>query len=270
MQEMNNWLNIFMQSTQGAMEMIMAFVPKFFASLLILIIGWIVAKLVQKASNKVFELIGINKLSTKAGVENFLISAGFPGNLSYVFSRILFWTVLLIFILPISDILSFTFFANIVNLALAYIPNIFLAMLVILVGSWAAKLLSGMIRGSSIRLGVEYAEVLGTIVNVGVLIITFVIALSQLKIDATILANILLLVIGAFAIGLAISIGLGSKDLVRNIISGVYIGKNIKPGSTVRIKDLTGKLIDIGPVISTIEVENKEIKVNNSSFMENL
>ena len=270
MQEMNNWLNIFMQSTQSALEMIISFVPKFFASLLILIIGWIVAKIIQKASNKFFELIGINKLSTKAGIENFLISAEFPGNLSYIFSRILFWTVLLIFVLPISDILGFTFFANLVNIGLAYIPNIFLAMLIILIGSWAAKLLSGMIRGSSVRLGVEYSEVLGTIVNIGVLIITFVIALSQLNIDATILANILLLVIGAFAIGLAISIALGSKDLVKNIISGVYIGKNIKTGSTVRIKDMTGTLIDIGPVISTIEVDDKKVKVNNSSFMENI
>ena len=39
MQEMNNWLNIFMQSTQGALEMIMAFVPKFLASIVILLIG---------------------------------------------------------------------------------------------------------------------------------------------------------------------------------------------------------------------------------------
>lgn len=270
MQQMNNWLNIFMQSTQGALEMIMGFVPKFFASLIILLIGWIVSKIIQKVSNKFFDLIGINRLSTKAGIENFLIASGFPGNLSWIFSRILFWTVLLIFILPISDIMGFSFFANMVNDVLTYIPNIFFAMLVILVGSWAAKLLSGMIRGSSVRIGLEYSEALGTIVNIGVLLITFVIALSQLKIDATILGNILLLVIGAFTIGLAIAIGLGTKDLVKNIISGVYIGKTVKPGSTVRIKDMTGKLVDIGSVISTIEVDNKEIKVNNSSFMENL
>jgi small-conductance mechanosensitive channel len=127
-----------------------------------------------------------------------------------------------------------------------------------------------MIRGSSIRLGMEYSEALGTIVNIGVLIITFVIALTQLKIDATMLGNILLLVIGAFAIGLAIALGLGAKDFVKNIISGVYVGETVKPGSTVRIKDMMGKLVDIGPDISTIEVNNKEIKVNNSSFMENL
>lgn len=270
MQEMNNWLNIFMQSTQGALEMILAFVPKFLASIIILIIGWIVAKIIQKLSNKFLDLLGINKLSRKAGIENFLVSAGFPGNFSWAFSRILFWTILLIFVLPISDIMGFSFFANMVNDALAYIPNIFFAMLVILVGSWAAKILSGMIRGSSIRLGMEYSEALGTIVNIGVLIITFVIALSQLKIDATILGNILLLVIGAFAIGLAIALGLGARDLVKNIISGVYLNKTVKTGSTVRIKDMVGKLVDIGPVISTIEVEDKPIKINNSSFLENL
>lgn len=268
MQEMNNWWNIFMQSTQGALEMIMAFIPKFLASIIIFIIGWIIAKLVQKISNKFFDLIGINKLSARSGIESFLISAGFPGNLSWIFSRILFWTILLIFVLPISDILGFTFFANMVNDALAYIPNILLAMAVLLVGSWAAKLLSGMIRGSSIRLGIEYSEALGTIVNIGVLIITFVIALSQLRIDAAILGNILLLVVGAFAIGLAIALGLGARDLVKNILSGVYIGKTVKPGSTVRIKDMMGKLVDIGPVISTLEVDEKQIKVNNSSFME--
>ncbi len=268
MQEINNWLDIFMQSTQGALEMIISFVPKFFASLIILIVGWITAKIIQKLSNKFLDLIGINKLSTKAGIENFLISSGFPGNLSWTFSRILYWTVLLIFILPISDIMGLPFFANLVNTALAYIPNIFLAMLVILVGSWAAKILSGMIRGSSVRLGIEYSEALGTIVNIGVMIVTFIIALSQLKIDATILSNILLIVVSAFAIGLSIAFGLGAKDLVRNVISGVYISKTIKTGSTVRIKDMVGKLVDVGPVISTIEVDDKQISVSNGSIME--
>ncbi len=270
MNQINNWLDVFMNSTAGALQAVMEFVPKFIGAIVLLFLGWLVAKLVQNIANKLFDLIGINKLSRKAGVEQFLVFSGFASNLSWLFARIFFWGVILIFLLPISDILGIKFFGELVNQAIAYFPNIIVALIVILVGSWAAKVLSGMMRGSATRIGLEYSETLGTIVNITVLVVTFIIALSQLKIDATILGYILLILVASIAVAFSISFGLGAKGIIGNVLAGVYLSRSVKPGSIIKSKDLKGKLINIGTVYSTIELENKEeVKVSNSALLQN-
>lgn len=271
MEQINNWLSVFMQSTQGALTMVISFIPKFIGAFLIFIIGWIIAKILEKVAKKFFELIGINKVSQKSGVENFLVSSGFSGNLSWIFARILFWGIILIFLLPVADILEFNFFADIVNSAIAYIPNVLIALLIVLFGSWAAKVISGMVRGGSVRLGSDYSEILGTLLNITILVVTFIVALAQLKINAAILGNILLIVVGSLAVGLAIAFGLGSQNIIRNVVAGVYIGKSLKPGSIIKTKLIEGKLIEVGTVTSVIETSEKQIiHISNNNLIDNI
>lgn len=270
MEQVTNWLDVFMNSTQYALGSVFAFLPKLLGAIIIFLIGWLVAKLFEKLFNKIFGLIGVNKLSQKSGVENFLGSAGFERDLSWIFARIIFWGIILIFLLPVADILGFVFFANIVNQAITFLPNIIIALLIVLFGTWGAKVLSGMVRGGAVRLGAEYAEVLGTVVSVTILVVTFIVALSQLNIDATILGNILLIIVAALAVGLAIAFGFGAKDITKNIIAGAYLSKVVKPGSLVKTANLEGKVVEIGSVTSTVEVNDKKIQIANSALLESI
>lgn len=268
MQDFTNWFDVLFYSTQDIFFQIIAFLPKLLSAILLFLIAWLIAKVLEKIIVKVFILIGIDKLSEKAGISNFLLSSGLPSNLSYIFARIIFWTILALFFLPISNILGMKFFASIVDEIIGYLPNLFVALFILLIGSWGAKVISGIIRGGANRLSLDNAELIGTVTNFFILIITFIIALTQLKIETEILTNILLIIIASVGFGVAIAFGVGSKDIFKNIIAGVYLSKAVRVGELVKANNLEGKIIHIGTVMTKIETkEHKEITIPNSQLI---
>ena len=95
--------------------------------------------------------------------------------------------------------------------------------------------------------------------------------MAQLKIDASIVSNSLLVVIGAIALDLAIALGLGTKDLIKNLTAGIYLSKYLKQGTNVNVRNIEGKIIQIGTVTITLEdLQNKQFEVANSSLLESL
>ena len=269
MQEIDNWFDALVFSAQDVLFQVVRFLPKLLAVILLLVIAWLIAKLLEKVTNKLFVLIGIDKISEKAGIGSFLVSSGFPGNLSYVFAKMVFWTIIVLFILPITNILGLKFFANIVDDILGYLPNLFVAILILLVGAWGAKVISAIVKGSANKIGLENADLIGSITNFFILILTFIIALTQLKIETDILTNVLMIFMASMGLAVAISFGLGSKDIFRNIIAGVYLNKSIREGEKIKTSHVNGKIIHIGTILTKIETsDNEELSVPNSQLVE--
>lgn len=271
MSEFDSWFDALIFSTQDILFQIIGYLPKLLSAIVLLVIAWVIAKIFEKASNKLLIFIGIDKLSQKSGISRFLISSGFPSNLSYIFARMFFWTIIAIFFLPISNILGLKFFANIVDEILSYLPNLFVAVFILLIGSWGAKVISGIVRGSANRMGLENSELIGTVTNFFILIITFIIALTQLKIETEILTNILLILIASIGLSVAISFGIGSKDIFRNIIAGVYLSKAVHEGQAILTNKVEGKIVHIGTILTKIETsDNKEISIPNSQLVDSV
>ncbi len=271
MEKMRSWIELVTISAQNTFSSILDFIPSVLGAFLLILLGWIIAKILQKVSQKVFEVINVDQVSQKSGIEKFLVSSGFPSKLSWVLSRIVFWTVIILFLNPIAQILGFDFLTTIINTVLTYIPNIVVALLIILFGSWGAKVISGLVRGSAVRLGLEYSEIIGSIAGTIVLIITFIITLSQLQIEADILKYLLLIAIASVSIAFAISFGFGTKDIFSNVIAGVYISKSIKLGSEVSLDNKRGILVEVGTIISTVKLnDGGEVKITNSQILNKL
>lgn len=269
MQEFDTWFDALLYSAQDILFQFIGFLPKLLSVIILLVIAWIIAKLLEKLANKLFMVIGIDKISEKAGIGSFLMSSGLPSNLSYVFARMIFWTIIVLFILPISNILGLKFFAKIVDDILSYLPNLFVAIFILLIGAWGAKVISAIVRGSANKMGLENSELIGNITNFFILILTFIIALTQLKIETEILTNVLLIIMASMGLAVAISFGLGSKDIFRNIIAGVYLNKSIREGEKIKTSHINGKIIHIGTIMTKIETsDNEELSVPNSQLVE--
>lgn len=266
---MTTWLDAFLTSFSALMESVLLFLPKLGLAAVILAVGFAAAAVLQAVSRKFFALVGIDRLGSRIGAEAWLEAAGTRKPLSWIFGRLLFWFVLIVVLVPVADVLGMAFFGELVNRALLFLPNVFAAMLVILAGAWAAKFLSGVIRGSAARLGTEYSETLGTISNVTILLIAFIIALSQLGIDSTILSSVLLIVVGAIALGIAVSFGFGAKDVIRNVIAGIYVSRSYAAGNRVLLGDREGTIDEIGTIVTTVNFgKGAVVSVPNSAFLE--
>ncbi len=271
---MEKWIEIIVQSTRSAMAQLLAFVPKLIASLLLLAIAYIIAKIVQKLITRLAQAVGTDRLADKAGISAFLRTAGFRKTLSWYMGRVLFWIILLLFLLPISDILGLTFFGDVIGRIVYYLPNLLVALAILIIGFWAARVLGGLTEGAATRVGAEYAKGIGAAVRGMVILITLIITLSQLNIAADILIFVAVILLAAFAIAFALSTGLGSVDIVRNLLAGYYLQKQLKPGAIVSLANVRGKLLAIGNLITLIQPldgdPEEHIIVPNAQFVQQL
>jgi small-conductance mechanosensitive channel len=269
MKEFKDWFDVLATSGQEILWQVINFLPKVLVALVLLIIGWLIAKVLEKVANKVLNVIGVDNISEKSGIDRFLMTSGFPSNLSYIFARILFWTILILFLLPVADILGLRFFAIIINDIISYLPNLFVALFILLIGAWGAKVFGGIVRGSSSRMGLDNSELLGTITSIFILVIAFIIALTQLKIETEILTSILLILLASLGLAVAISFGVGSKDIFKNIVAGVYLNKSIREGENVKFANTEGKILHIGTILTKLKIdESKIISVPNNNLLE--
>lgn len=266
---MNEWLDLLVSSIRSTFEQIIIFLPKLVGALVLLVAGILVAKIIEKAFYKFFQIVGINRVAQKSGLDQTLSSFEIKKDLSLLLARLLFWIILFIFLLPISNLLGWVFFADLLSKIVGYMPNIIAAFIIILMGSWAAKILSNLARGSAARVSSEYAEIFGTMVNFIILFITIIIALLQLDIEVWILSYILVVFFGAIAFGFALAFALGAKDILRLIIAGTYINRSLTKGSKIKLSDIEGTIVEVGSVMTIIEKENKEqVGIPNSYFFE--
>jgi hypothetical protein len=153
------------------------------------------------------------------------------------------------------DLLGYQAFDVAVERIVAYIPQLLSAALVVVVGLLVATFLRGAVALGADRLGLVYAERLGTACYVALVPITFIAAFSQLGIEFPLINEMILIAFAAVAVGLALSMGLGGRDVMANILAGYYTRQLHQAGDIVRVADLEGKVREVGPVATIIETE---------------
>ena len=154
---------------------VLVYIPNIIAAVVVGFIGWIVARLVRAGVTNVLSRTQLDdKLSSEVGV----------GGISQNIGEILYWLVLLLFLPIVLSILGLTGLLipvqNMVNDAVAFLPNIFIAGVIVFVGYILAKIVRGIVEGLINSLGVQsQAEKIGLFKNsnVGKFLGSFVFAI---------------------------------------------------------------------------------------------
>jgi len=192
--------------------------PGIVAAIIILLIGYFVA-------------LGIGHLVRvvliKAGLDNYMQKAKMTktvGHLriSNLFGEIVKWYIFIIFLQAAVDLLNLGTLSGVLNEFVLWVPNVIVAAIIIIFGIALTHFISIKIEEHTEMSGVKFFSKL---VKIVLLFIVFVIALQQIGVDASILENTFLLLIGAIAIGITIALGIGlgsalkteSKDIVKEV-----------------------------------------------------
>jgi hypothetical protein len=161
-----------------AWESIALFIPKLIGFLLVLLIGYFIAKALSKVLDGVLERVGFDRMVERGGVGKALSQSRFDA--SSLLSKILFY-VLMLFVLQ----LAFGLFgdnpiSDLIQGAIAYLPKVFAAIVIVVVGSAIAAAVKEIVEASIG--GLSYGRALAVAASVAILVITGFAALSQLEI----------------------------------------------------------------------------------------
>src|SRR5947209_9313900 len=214
-----NWGDAVLTSLANALNLVFTFIPKLLGFLVILIVGLIIASLVSKLVTSLLRRLGFDNLANRIGLTRFQQRMNVTLDTAGVLGKIVYWFILLIFLIPATDSLGLPAVSNILNELVAYIPNVFVAILVLFLGTLAATFVADLVRGATASTNVGNPSVFASIARWAIIGFASLIALEQLQIAPALLNILFTAIVGAAAIAFGLAFGLGGQDTARRWLS---------------------------------------------------
>jgi hypothetical protein len=196
--------------------------PRIAAAFLLLTIGWLLARLIRKATIRVLKLLRVDLLAEKTGVEDFLLQGGVRYTAITLIANMLYWFILFTFVLAILSSMGLTSAADLFSKMLLYIPNVLVALLLLVFGTVFAKFIQGVTFTYLSNIGISGAEIMSTIAQWAVVLFVVSAALEQLSIGGQILVSAFQIAFGAFCLALALAFGLGGREWAAHILERMW------------------------------------------------
>jgi hypothetical protein len=215
---MNDLTEVLLQSYNIFFSHLAAFLPNLIGAILILIFGWLIAKIFRSVSIKVLKLIRLNVVTEKAGVDKFLQDGGVKRSAIEIVGALFYWLIMLIVILTAFNSLGLGVASELFNRVFLFIPNIIVAVLVLIFGLFLANFVSQVFITYLKNIEIENADTIGKIIQYAIIVFVASISLTQLNVGKELVTQAFLIIFGSVCLALALAFGLGGKEWAANII----------------------------------------------------
>lgn len=216
-----NWGDAVLAAFGTAMASLFNAIPAILGALLILAVGWILSNLVATLVQKVVARAGVDRRFAQHGGQVYGEAAHrFPP--SRVLAELVRWAIRLVFIVAAANALNLPQVSQFLNQVLLWLPNLFVAIVILLVAPLLGRFLRGLIETGAGSMGFGNASLLGRLAEAAVVAFAVLIAVDQLGIAADILNILAVGVVGALALAFGLAFGLGGRDVAAEITRGWY------------------------------------------------
>jgi hypothetical protein len=211
-----------MLAVSEGLQEVMVYLPKIAMALVVLIIGAGIARLLRRGVIKLFESVKVSNAIKNTPVELFLKNAELSTRIEVVIGSIVYWLLMLIVIHTTVSVLGLTSLSFILEKILAYIPRIISAILILFIGIVLSGILESLIKGSIRSIDGRSARLLGKVSSYSVLVLTVMVATSELGIASEFMMILFMGFVGCIALGVGLALGLGGQHLVRKFLEDWY------------------------------------------------
>jgi hypothetical protein len=251
------------QGLVGAMAAVWAkvavFIPNLIVAMVLVLLGFVLAKLLDTLLSKVLAKIGLDRLMAGTGLTKLLARVGIQVSVSTLIGKIIYWFVLLVFLVSAVDQLGLERVSTTLDVLAHYLPKVFGAALILLAGVLAAQLLSGLVRGAAEGVGLEYASGLSRIAQWLIIVISLSVAIGQLEVKTELLNNVIAIVLISVGASVALALGLGSRQIAGQILAGIYVRELYEVGQQIQVGEVEGQIEEIGTVKTTVLTDSGEL-----------
>ena len=216
---LQTWSEITFRALQGLLRGFLDFVPGLFAAVVVFIVGWFVAVLIEKIIAEVLRKIKFNQIFEKGNWDEALAKANIKVDASGFLAAIVKWVLIIVFIQVAVGILGWVGFANILAGVVNYLPNVVVAALVFVITVIISDIVEKVIRAAVEKTRVGYGHLISVIVKWAIWIFAIVIILDQLKIGGILPEAVIFAIIGAFALAVGLAFGLGGREAAAELIA---------------------------------------------------
>lgn len=205
-----------MQSLSQGLGTFFSFIPQLIGALVILIIGYIVAKILQAITTRVLQSMGFQGWMEKGGVKQFFDRSQTQQTPLSIIGKLIFWLVFIIAITMAVETLGISQISAVLAQFIAYIPQIIAAILILILATLLANFVAGIVRGAT------GSNIMGSVAQYGIIVFAAFAALTQLGIAPELIAPTFLILLGAVALAAALAFGLGGQGVAQQMVEQGY------------------------------------------------
>ncbi|UII76695.1 mechanosensitive ion channel [Flagellimonas sp. HMM57] len=240
METINEWKNLTFDSLAAMGRDIALALPKIIGALIILLVGWLVTKIILFVLGKILKLAKINTLSDKINEMNLFGKGDFKIDIIKVILGFVKWLLLLVFLIVAADILSWEIISTEIGNLLRYLPRLFSALALMMIGLYIGNFIKTTVKKLFDSLEFSGSNLVSNLLFYIIVIFISITALNQAGIDTTIITNNITLILGAFLLAFAIGLGLGSRDIITDMLRSFYTRRTYAVGDKLVIGENSG------------------------------
>ena len=210
----------FSERMELSFQQFWAFVPALLGALVILFAGYLLAKLIERGTDRLLRKIRLNRMLERGGVMQAVERSGSHLNPTRVTANLVFWVIMFLGMLVAANALGLESLANVFSQLVSYIPSVIAAIAIIIIGIVLGSFVGGLIMASAG--GLHGGPTLARVGKAGVVLLAVFMALQELGIATEIVTTAFALLFGAISLALAIAFGLGNRDLAGEITREWY------------------------------------------------
>jgi hypothetical protein len=218
MMSITNWGASFSGSLFEVWNGVVSFVPDLIVALIIFAIGWILAILIEKLVEHLFQALRIDAALKSAGLEEVVKRSGHTLNSGAFVGALVKWFIIVVFLLASFEILGLTEVSMFLQSVVGYLPKVIIAVLMLMVAVVVANAMQHIVVASSRAANIRSAELLGRITKWAIWIFAIVAALDKLVLVTGLIQAIITPLFAGLALAFGLAFGLGGKDAAQKII----------------------------------------------------
>jgi hypothetical protein len=207
-----------MASLTSAMSLFFAAIPRVIGFGVIIIVGWVLSALLAKGIAALLRKARFNHLAERSGFADFVGKSGADTDSSGMIAAIAKWFVRLIVLVVAFDALGLPAVSEVLRDLLLWLPNLAVALVVLVIGGLAANAVSKLVRGATAEADLDNPDFLAKLASAAVWAFSVVVAVNQIGVATALVNTLFMAVVGAFALALGLSFGLGGRDAAADVI----------------------------------------------------
>ncbi len=233
--------------------------PKIALALVILIIGWILAKIVAGVIRKLLVKMPLDEAAEKLNSIDLVQKTNIKIVPSTVLSKILYYIILLFSVVAAADVLSMDAISNLITDIIGFIPRLLVAGIVLMIGVFIADFIKDIITTVCQSLGIPSAKMIGGFVFWFIFLTALVSAMGQAGIETDFIMSNLSLLLAGGVFAFALGYGIASRDMMANFLASFYTKDKVSIGDKITLDGVTGEVIDMDSNSLTLQTEDRRI-----------
>ncbi len=259
MENLPNLQDILTNIILKLINQIVDFVPKLVTTIVVIVIGYWIAKIIALVVNKILEKIGIDKISEKLQEISIVKDSKLEIKFSVVVSKTLYFFILLVFVTTASEVLGVSALTDIIHSIVNFIPRLISGAVMLIVGLVVSEAIKNGVVSLCKSFNVASGRLIGSVVFFFFLTILILGVLAQIGINTALLESSFNIIIGGLVLAFSIGYGMASRDVLSNILASFYSKGRYVEGQKIRIDAVEGTIIAIDN--TSLTIQTKETKV---------